>query len=355
MAGEDPRLLRHLGSSPTSVTDLLEGPDGKLWVEKRMDAALVDESVVSLLEERRPDRVAVPTSHRREGGDIVTVSPYVPGDTLSRRVGDGGPLDPAGVALLGRWLCRAVSGLHGIGVVHRDLTPANIVIGPDAVTVIDCANARRFDTNPGASRDTRVLGTYGYAAPEQFGFAPTDPRSDVFSIGRVLAYAATGVEPSSTGFDAAWERFRSREPRLAAAVEKAVTFEPSLRPATVDELDRLLLAAGGAVDGRPGAALWRTVCGWALAIAPLLVTAYDWWVGLTEPQASLPLDRTDYLVQSTALLVFFVVLPCLGGALKLLRPQAGQAPWRALLEWAGWAALSAVAGTVLIYLLTLPS
>lgn len=348
-------LVRHLSSSPTSVTDLMETGADEPVVRKRLPKELVDEQVLSLLEESRPEGTAWPVAHRLEGGDLVVDAPFVAGETLDGLVASQGPLAPADVALLGRWLCRSASALHRLGVVHRDITPANVVVGQASVTLIDVANARRFDSRPEASRDTRVLGTYGYAAPEQFGFAATDPRSDIFSIGKVMAFAACGGLPAELGGDGRWKAFSDENPKMAAAIGRATAFEPSARFENAEAFARAIEEAARNERRRAwiGPRKRRVAVSALLVALPALALAYDWWRGLTASVESLGSSRIVYLVTTTVFLVFFVCIPFVVGALKVSRPMSGQSRARAFWDWLGLTAVSWVIGTVLTYILSL--
>ncbi|MGN1340351.1 MAG: serine/threonine protein kinase, partial [Oscillospiraceae bacterium] len=79
-------------------------------------------------------------------------------------------------------LCTAIKALHKAGIIHRDIKPANIICGADGhIRLIDFDSARLEKTYQ--SRDTEMLGTAGFAPPEQYGFTQTDSRSDIYSFG----------------------------------------------------------------------------------------------------------------------------------------------------------------------------
>lgn len=171
---------------------------------------------------------------------LVAVYDYVEGPTLRELVSGRGPLAAEAAVALARQLCQALAPLHAAGVVHRDVAPGNVVVAADGAHLIDLGIARmRVD---GASHDTTRLGTWGFAAPEQYGFAQTDARSDVFSLGRVLAYALTAADPQDASFDVAAQESPLVPPDLRDVIRKATSFEPSARYQSVGELDRALAA-----------------------------------------------------------------------------------------------------------------
>lgn len=100
----------------------------------------------------------------------------------------GGSLEqiPVGEKQVSRWLlelCDVFSFLHRQGILHRDLKPSNILLGEDGhIRLIDFDAAR--EPKPGQESDTRLLGTKGFAPPEQYGFSQTSVRSDIYAFGK---------------------------------------------------------------------------------------------------------------------------------------------------------------------------
>ena len=177
---------------------------------------------------------------------LVAVYDYVEGPTLRELVRERGPRAPGRAVALARQLCQALAPLHAAGVVHRDVAPGNVVVAADGVHLIDLGIARmRVD---GASHDTTRLGTWGFAAPEQYGFAQTDARSDVFSLGRLLTYALTAADPTDASFDSAAKESPLVPPALCEVIKKATAFEPSARYQSAGDLDRALAATLAGVD-----------------------------------------------------------------------------------------------------------
>ena len=91
-------------------------------------------------------------------------------------------------------VCNALTVLHGLGLVHRDVKPENVMLGTDGRVVLIDFNASRKVSN--ATKDTVVMGTVGYVAPEQLGIFQSDSRTDVYAAGVMLNVMLTGEHPS---------------------------------------------------------------------------------------------------------------------------------------------------------------
>ena len=126
-------------------------------------------------------------------------------------------------------LCDAVGFLHGAGIVHRDIKPENVMITSEGrVVLLDFDTARRH--KPEAGHDTVVIGTAGYAAPEQFGVAQTDARSDIFAMGIMMNVMLTGEHPTKAAASGSMRRI----------IEKCTRLDPNKRYHTVWELKEKL-------------------------------------------------------------------------------------------------------------------
>ncbi|MFP1664975.1 bifunctional serine/threonine-protein kinase/ABC transporter substrate-binding protein [Streptomyces cavourensis] len=181
---------------------------------------------------------------------------FVPGPSLGEAVGARGALPAATVRALGARLAAALATVHAGGLIHRDVKPGNILLALDGPRLIDFGIAR----HPGATALTAtdaVLGTPGYLAPEQASAGPVGPACDVFSLGCVLVYAATGRPPFGAG-GAAGVLFRTVHeepdldgvpPALLPLVTACLTKAPDARPTAGEVRDRLM----GGAPGSPGA------------------------------------------------------------------------------------------------------
>lgn len=122
---------------------------------------------------------------------IYAVSEFISGLPLKDYIGQKGVMDEKTATDFAIMLCDALAGLHSLGIVHRDLTPNNIIVtGNNLPVIIDYGISRIGKGNK--TSDTDTLGTAGYAAPEQFGFRETDSRTDIYALGAVIRFCMTG-------------------------------------------------------------------------------------------------------------------------------------------------------------------
>ncbi len=126
-------------------------------------------------------------------------------------------------------LCDTLSLLHHYDIIHRDIKPENIFYDGHDITLFDFDISRIYDDNQ--SKDTTILGSYGYASPEQFGFGQTDNRSDIYALGVLLNVMLTGQFPSDYLIDS-WE---------AEIIEKATRLDPNNRYQRVDDFKDALM------------------------------------------------------------------------------------------------------------------
>jgi hypothetical protein len=187
---------------------------------------------------------------------------YVAGPSLQQVVGqDHGALPERSVRILAAGLAHALKDIHAAGIVHRDLKPSNVLVTIDGPRVIDFGIARALETvtEGGLTRTGSLIGSPGFMAPEQVRGDRITPACDVFCLGSVLAYAATGTLPFGTadsGVHALMFRIAQEEPNLrgvpegiADLVRDCLRKDPGARPT----LDRVLERTGAddtVCDGR---------------------------------------------------------------------------------------------------------
>jgi serine/threonine-protein kinase len=184
----------------------------------------------------RHPHVVAPQGWAAEDEVVVLAMELVAGGSVADLLRDHGPLDAGTVALLLEQLLQGLAAVHGAGLVHRDVKPANLLLeatgdaGPHlrlgdfgvAAPVAD----RRFTTVPGA------IGTDGYMAPEQARGAPPEPSQDLYSVGRVGLELVTGLPPAR-------QREVPSHP-LRPLLERLLVADPEQRLATADGALRLL-------------------------------------------------------------------------------------------------------------------
>lgn len=129
-----------------------------------------------------------------EVGDGYYIEERINGKNLEEIV-ENGIIDDATAKDYMLQLCDGVELLHKCGIIHRDIKPSNIIISTfGVVKIIDFDIARTLKNEP-IEKDTQILGTVGYAPPEQYGFTQTDERSDIYSMGVLYNYMLTGCIP----------------------------------------------------------------------------------------------------------------------------------------------------------------
>ncbi|WP_051468285.1 serine/threonine-protein kinase [Actinomadura oligospora] len=213
------RLVGRLGAGGQGVVYLGEGPDGPVAI-KLLHERLLDDAPARarfLRELALLPRVAGFCTARflgtgEHGDRPYLVSEYVPGPSLRELVDAHGPRRGTDLDRLAVSSITALAAIHRAGIVHRDLNPRNILVGPDGPRVIDFGVARALDgTTPAITGPTPVspgrglplsgalVGTPAYMAPEQFAGGAVGPAADLFCWAATLLFAATGADPFGSG------------------------------------------------------------------------------------------------------------------------------------------------------------
>ncbi|MDN3024826.1 serine/threonine-protein kinase [Streptomyces sp. S.PB5] len=172
---------------------------------------------------------------------------YAAGPSLSAAVADAGPLPAHSVRVLGAGLAEALAAVHELGLVHRDVKPSNVLLTLDGPLLIDFGIARATDGTASLTSTGVSIGSPGYMSPEQILGKGITGAADVFSLGAVLAYAATG-EPPFPGDSSASLLYKvvHEEPELGsldgglrALVGECLSKSPGERPTPGDVARRL--------------------------------------------------------------------------------------------------------------------
>ncbi|MEU8341018.1 Serine/threonine protein kinase [Actinomadura meyerae] len=189
---------------------------------------------------------------------------YVPGLSLEAAVDAHGAWPEGTVLALGAALAEALESVHAAGVVHRDLKPSNVLLAADGPRVIDFGIARAAESTE-LTETGMVIGTPGYIAPEQLVADEVTAAGDVFALGAVLVFAATGTGPFGAGHAHALNYRVVHEepdltgvpPALADVAARCLSRDPGRRPTVPDLVEELSSAAGTGL-----AAGFFTEAGW---------------------------------------------------------------------------------------------
>ncbi len=272
---------------------------------------------------------------------------FVEGPSLQSYVTTQGPLGEQGVAALAVRMAEGLAALHAAGLVHRDLKPSNVLLADDGPRLIDFGISRAADTTS-LTQTGHVMGTPEYMSPEQAGGErDIGPSSDMFSLGSLLVFAATGRSPfAADSAAAALYRITYSEPdlgpltgRVREVVHACLTKDAAGRP-TASQVLGLLRAAEVEVPAQPPSPTSTLVdvpavvpvphdpvpldavptgAGWPAEMPPAgMYPAYD----AAPPPRTPPPARRPWLVP-VAVAVAVLLLAGIGlGAFLLTRPRS---------------------------------
>ena len=248
------RLLRRLGAGGMGRVYLGESPDGAMVAVKLIRAELADNP-----DFRRRFAHEVAAAKRVSGiftARVIDADPdgpqpwlvtaYVAGPSLADAVADSGPLPVEAVRILAAGLAEGLGAVHAAGIVHRDLKPSNVLLARDGPRIIDFGISRAADST-WLTSNGGVMGSPGFMSPEQAEGHPVGRASDIFSLGSVLAFAASGRAPFGSGSPSALlyrvvyssAALGHVPAELRPIIERCLTKEPGSRPTTADLLAEL--------------------------------------------------------------------------------------------------------------------
>ncbi|MGW1881581.1 serine/threonine-protein kinase [Streptomyces sp. NPDC001970] len=254
LSPEDPvdlggfELLGRIGHGGMGQVYLGESPGGEPAAVKVIKASVVDSEArlrfaqeIEVLKTVWGPRIAAFLDADPEAERPWLATEYVDGPDLRKHITTHGPLPSVLVASLGATLAEALAAVHKQGLVHRDLKPANVLLGPNGPKIIDFGLAAFTETGVTLTAPNTVMGTPACMSPEQAnGIKPHQPPVDVYALGAVLLYAATGHYPYQADnvhvmFHMITER--SKEPDLTGTPQELVplltamlSYAPADRP-----------------------------------------------------------------------------------------------------------------------------
>ena len=182
---------KELKKSPTGgIWRLRHKKSGRLYIFRRFKGSgEVYRKLLGIVCQQLPKIYEV----AEQDGRVAVLEEFVGGDRLDLLL-EGGPLRPGDARAIALQVCRGLYVLHSLDAVHRDVKPENVLLRGDEAVLIDFDASRIVKSDQRA--DTVVLGTTGYAAPEQYGISQTDGRADIYSLGVMLNIMLTGKHPS---------------------------------------------------------------------------------------------------------------------------------------------------------------
>ncbi|MCI8441767.1 MAG: protein kinase [Provencibacterium sp.] len=290
------KIVRQLGAGGMSTVYLAESVSlGTLWAIKEVHKDISHGDLDYLAEPNILKTLAHPMLPRivdieETAEAIYIIEDFIEGESLDKQLDRLGKIPEA---LVRRWtleLCDVLSYLHGHKphpIIYRDMKPANLIAGPDGqLRIIDFGIARIYKKE--SSTDTTVIGTRGYAAPEQYGRAQSDARTDIYSLGVTLYHLLTGKSPQDPPYEIL--PIRTLDSSLSAGMEhiilKCTQQDPDKRYQNAQQLkedmqqiDRFDEAYRAGLRRRRG--LWAlAAASWAasasLIIGGFLLLRADW-------------------------------------------------------------------------------
>lgn len=204
---------------------------GKFFVKKILDVYSID--VYRYLKENPISGIPQIIDFYEENNTLTLIEEYAPGTTLKEKI-DSGKLS---FELIGSYmidLCDILEKLHSHNppLIHRDIKPSNIIISSfDNVMLLDFNAAKYKSTDSNRSSDTVLLGTQGYAAPEQYGFGESSPQTDIYSLGIIMREASSSLAVNNHKFD--------------PIITRCTQMDPTRRYHSVKELKSALLRVLG--------------------------------------------------------------------------------------------------------------
>lgn len=217
--------LTVLGGQPPYQTRLIQdAATGKILVQKAIQKDSIP--VYRKLQQLESPHLAKIISCEEQQDIGMVTEEYISGETLDEKLHRQGVMPPELVKYYIRQLLEALEQIHAQGIVHRDISPKNVLLSTDGVVkLLDFDISRQWKMNRNA--DTTILGTVGFASPEQYGFLQTDATADIYAVGVLMNVMLEGVLPNV--------RLTGKKP-FQGIIKKCIEIDPQNRYQSVSEL-----------------------------------------------------------------------------------------------------------------------
>ena len=217
-----------LGEDEKTAMKLVRNEEGNTLLCKRIDSSLLP--IYRRLINIEHENIVTVYGITKDEYGILVVMEYFPSKTLEEKMLENGIFSIRDMKSVILQIAKGVSTIHDLGIVHRDLSANNILIDKNGrVKITDFGIARMYDKDKNA--DTRILGTHGYAAPEQFGFIQTDRKADVYAIGVLMNVMLSGKMPN--------EKLYKGDSKLMDIIQRCTSMKPADRYEIEEILDLL--------------------------------------------------------------------------------------------------------------------
>lgn len=283
---------------PFNDNTILVQRDNCMYIKKVVE--LVDLKIYKKLIGKRNRNVSEIFEIYEYEDRAIVIKEYINGSVLTNIINEYKTFDEKQVKDVISQLCDGLAFLHSLGIVHRDINPNNIIITNDGIVKIIDFDISRF-VKRNATADTTILGTVGYAAPEQFGFKQSDKRVDIYAVGVLMNVMLTGEMPNKNIYSG----------KFGKIIKKAIHMDADVRYKNIKTLKSAI--TGIVPDDAPLAVKivrtipgFRTLTPWKMIIATWIYLAYSPLIFICPYRFAKDFDST---VKTLLAILFTMIIP----------------------------------------------
>lgn len=228
--------LTLLGNAESKVYLAKSRVTGKIVVKKYIASCVV--GIYEKLKNLEGKGIPKVYDYACDGQNGIVIESYICGETLEKKLAVCRTYSEEEAKKVICELLQILKEIHSKGIIHRDISAKNIIITDEGdVRLIDFGIAR--EVKNAKSRDTTILGTVGYAAPEQFGFQQSDARTDIYAVGVLLNQLLTGCMPTEQVY---------KRGVMGTIIKKSTSIDANKRYTSAEWMLRALRWAGNSED-----------------------------------------------------------------------------------------------------------